>query len=505
MTVKLKIKMPERGLLSPSLPLLLLLLLFPTFTTAAASTADVTRIAFGSCSKVDEPQPMWDTILGTGTASHPDVFVWAGDNVYADNRSSSSSAAGRPLQPGERPRFAPRSAREHADMYAAQRRVPGYAHLLASGIPVVGTWDDHDAGINDADRFFAHKDERQQLHLDFLDVPAASPRRRRKGVYNAFTVGAVKIILLDVRYHRDPWPWHPGALDPLESDILGEEQWAWLERELGTGSGGNENREKDEDEGDDDEKNGAAVDLYLVVSGFQVVPVVLASQNKHETWWHFPAARRRLAGVLARANAPVLILSGDVHFAEISECVLVEEKEDDEADEKNSGPGRLLEFTSSGLTHAWAGSGWNWPKPLPAAVLFRYAWHFWNTFGPSPWRLEAFPGMNYGEVVVDHARREVEMRVIDQRRRARVTMRVGLEELVGGKRRRETTGSGTPELECRPVHGMPSALHIRLAMAGMVLGPVSVFFLAVAASVRGCWAVSRRRRVWDATAEKKRA
>ena len=57
----------------------------------------------------------------------------------------------------------------------------------------------------------------------------------RQGVFNSYIVGRIKVILLDTRFHRDPWPWHPGAKDPIEtSDVLGEDQWEWLEKELTT-------------------------------------------------------------------------------------------------------------------------------------------------------------------------------------------------------------------------------------------------------------------------------
>ena len=40
----------------------------------------LSRIAFGSCAEQRRPQPIWDAIL----AYHPDLFIFAGDNVYGD-------------------------------------------------------------------------------------------------------------------------------------------------------------------------------------------------------------------------------------------------------------------------------------------------------------------------------------------------------------------------------------------------------------------------------------
>lgn len=58
-----------------------------------------------------------------------------------------------------------------------------------------------------------------------------------------------------------------------------------------------------------------------------------------ESWGRFPDARARLLRVLAAAAAPALLISGDVHLAEISvaEC----------------GGERLVDVTASGMTHSW--------------------------------------------------------------------------------------------------------------------------------------------------------
>lgn len=47
---------------------------------ATADDTALTRIAFGSCVRQDLPQPIWDTAI----ASDPELFVFLGDNIYAD-------------------------------------------------------------------------------------------------------------------------------------------------------------------------------------------------------------------------------------------------------------------------------------------------------------------------------------------------------------------------------------------------------------------------------------
>lgn len=40
----------------------------------------MSRIAFGFCADQAKPQPIWDAIL----AYRPELFIFAGDNVYGD-------------------------------------------------------------------------------------------------------------------------------------------------------------------------------------------------------------------------------------------------------------------------------------------------------------------------------------------------------------------------------------------------------------------------------------
>ena len=39
-----------------------------------------TVIAFGACAHENKPQPIWDAIVN----AKPDLFIFAGDNIYAD-------------------------------------------------------------------------------------------------------------------------------------------------------------------------------------------------------------------------------------------------------------------------------------------------------------------------------------------------------------------------------------------------------------------------------------
>lgn len=266
----------------------------PAQSTASYTDTTLTRIAFGSCNDQASDQPLWTPIQ----ASNPDLWIWLGDNIYADTEDM----------------------RVMDSMYARQKQIPGY-RALQQQTRIIGTWDDHDYGANDLGRTYPKRDSSQDLFLDFLNVPDEDPRRKRNGVYSAHTYGPpgrqVKVILLDTRYHRAPitrdpisnqryYPNHAG-------DILGEAQWNWLEREL----------------------RASEAQIHLIGTSIQAV----SAQHPWEKWANFPDARQRLFDVIRRTDAPgVVLLSGDRHKAELSRH-----------DEAIGYP--LYDFTASGLTH----------------------------------------------------------------------------------------------------------------------------------------------------------
>lgn len=268
---------------------LALVLIFGTPFPVLPSPTDaqvLTRIAFGSCSKEDLEQPLWEAVL----RSQPELWIWLGDIVYADTEDMEVMRR----------------------KYERLKQRPQYLLLLRS-CPVIGVWDDHDYGENNAGKDYEKKAQSQQVLLDFLDEPEDSPRRRREGVYASYTWGPagrqVKTILLDTRYHRDP----PG----VDGDVLGPEQWSWLEKEL----------------------LNSDAQVHLIGSSIQV----LAEEHPYEKWANFPRSRERLLQLIGSTRAKgVIFLSGDRHIAEIARL---------------NHPAidyPLHDLTSSGMTHSYA-------------------------------------------------------------------------------------------------------------------------------------------------------
>jgi len=264
------------------------------------SSEDSFTIAFGSCNKHTIKNKLWDDVM----AARPDVWIWGGDIIYADTDEASEIAA----------------------MYNIQKEITGYK-ALCEQVEVIGTWDDHDYGLNDGGEEFTSKAASQEVFLDFMEVPEDSPRRKREGVYTSYTydlpAGSVKILVLDTRYFRSALTsaedmkkrYQPGTYG--EGTVLGEEQWAWLEGEL---------------------KNSKA-DFNLLVSSIQF----LSNEHGFETWGNFPHEVDKLIGIIQESGANgVIILSGDRHISEFSQVII---------------PGvsyPLIDFTSSGLTHVYS-------------------------------------------------------------------------------------------------------------------------------------------------------
>lgn len=237
---------------------------FISEVSAQESSSPLTRIVFASCCHESKPAPIFDAIL----RYRPQLFVWMGDVIYGDSEN-------------------PEILREK---YQLQQFRPNY-RALSDLCPVIGTWDDHDYGANDAGKEYPRRAESQAAFLDFLQEPARSKRRLQEGVYATYVYGPkgqqVRLILLDTRYFRDKL----GS----DGELLGEEQWKWLERTL----------------------RQSRAQINVLVSSIQVV----AEEHRFEKWASFPKERERLRKLLAQPKMPpVVVLSGDRHLAEISQA-----------------------------------------------------------------------------------------------------------------------------------------------------------------------------------------
>jgi len=276
-------------------------------TASDEQESALSRIAFGSCAFQWAEQP----ILRAVVAAEPDLYLSLGDAIYGDFDGETTFDV------------TPESLREEWQELAEN---PDWQYLTAN-VPVMAVWDNHDYGHHSAGSEFPLKEESQEIFLDFFGEPADSERRTTPGIYTAETFGPVdrrvQVILLDTRYFKSPpalaeRPEGAGGSlgkyapneDP-EATLLGDAQWEWLEEQLHH-----------------------PAEVRLIASSGQIVP----DEKGMDEWGNYPAERQRLFDLIDSTGANgVVLLSGNVHFSELSK-----------ADE---GPYPLYDFTSSGLTH----------------------------------------------------------------------------------------------------------------------------------------------------------
>jgi len=239
----------------------------------------VDRVMFGSCAQQEEPMP----ILRHVQPGETDIFVMLGDNVYGDDKRGDGRLEGL------------RAA------YAALAVQPDF-RAVSSAVPILPTWDDHDFGKNDAGAEFEYRSYSEALFESFWGVESPDPRATRAGVYGGWVFGPegerLQLLLLDTRFFRSElrskrrWSLRKGRYRESQSesqDMLGDEQWAWLEAQLAR-----------------------PADLRVIVSSVQV----LATNHGWERWGQLPAERDRLLALL-HAHPNTVIVSGDRHWASV--------------------------------------------------------------------------------------------------------------------------------------------------------------------------------------------
>lgn len=333
----------------------------------------------------------------------PQSIILLGDNMYADKRSNGTVNVFIAANPDEiKSKY--NVLNKDVEFTDMVEKVGGWNRVSA-------TYDDHDFGINDGDKSYAHVSESQKLFWDFTEEPANSKRRKQSGVYSSKEYAidfekrtfTYKIVMLDTRSNRDIVPtfWKRNFDGrSADGDFLGEEQWSWLSEELRSD-----------------------VDLIILGSSIQLLPT---DKFVEEFWGMFPKARERMISLILNASSPnVIVLSGDVHYAEVSKmkCKWKETTLDDNAPhEAVIKTSTLWELTSSGLTHTFyrkaplKKDNWNYKKgseksrsqPLKAFVYNLYQASF-----PSHYRelrySDHYSGLNFGllDINIDSSHSEL--------------------------------------------------------------------------------------------------
>jgi len=280
--------------------------LFVFILTQSIAVAQDIKIAFGSCGHQDQTLSIFQNIK----EQHSDYFIFLGDNIYADTRDTNKMKAA----------------------YAQLRNNVNF-QKLDSSTKILATWDDHDYGEDDAGKYYPMKNESKKIFLDFFKEPKNSLRYEHQGIYTSYMIKKrrkrIQLILLDTRTFRSNLIRYQKEMkkdsifdydllyvpnESIDSTLLGNEQWAWLENEL---------RQK--------------ADVRVICSSTQFG----ISYNGYESWANFPKEQEKMLSMIRNSKAKgVFFISGDVHYGELSKL-------------ENPGSYPIYDLTASGLTQSW--------------------------------------------------------------------------------------------------------------------------------------------------------
>ena len=238
-------------------------------------------VAFGSCAYVNDtefdrpgkPYGQSDSIFNVISAMKPCAMIWGGDNIY--------------LREGD---FETQT--NMVNRYIKAREVPSIQKLLST-CPQYAVWDDHDFGPNDSHSSFQYKKESLAA---FKEMWGNSNYGFSKNETNCITgkvsINDVDLYLMDNRSFRIP----PGT-EGISPQMLGKEQIQWLIEDL----------------------KSSKASFKLIAIGSQV----LSSVADFENYANYKEERDYLLQLLSKNNIKnVVFLTGDRHFAELSEIKL---------------------------------------------------------------------------------------------------------------------------------------------------------------------------------------
>lgn len=264
------------------------------------------KLSFGSCLHQEKPLDL----LGNASKTRSDAFVFLGDNVYADTYDSIRLNG---------------CYQELACNSNFQR--------LIKHTPIYATWDDHDYGANDVGKHYPLKEASKRIFMSFFKIPSNHEMRSHTGIYHSQIIKhkgkSIHLILLDTRTFRSDLTLSASknvqtdgqveydliyaASDEVDSTMLGTEQWVWLKDRLSK-----------------------KASLTVIASSTQFG----ASYNGYETWSNFPLEKIKMLQLIDQiSTCPVVFISGDVHYAELSKDTINDRV--------------VYDLTSSGISETW--------------------------------------------------------------------------------------------------------------------------------------------------------
>lgn len=158
--------------------------------------------------------------------------------------------------------------------------------LLYQQVPIAYVWDDHDFSTNNADGTAASSEAARLTYQEYVPHYPLGAGSGDVPIYQAFTVGRTRFIMLDLRSERDP----SGNTDNASKTMMGAAQKAWFKQQLL-------------------DANGTYPLIFIVGS----VPWISSSSS--DTWAGYTTERRELADFIKVNNIHNLVmLSADAHM-----------------------------------------------------------------------------------------------------------------------------------------------------------------------------------------------
>lgn len=222
---------------------------------------------------------IWDRML----THKADFLMLLGDQVYVDDFD-----------------FVKRQQATEFDIWTryidSVRKIPLFQNRDL--IPIYSIWDDHDFGTNNSDKTFKSKKAAQKIYRAFFGGENISKviERSQNGVYFSFQGFDQKFLFMDNRYFREP--------DSKKSfGQWGKAQHQWFKKQL----------------------TKSQKPVWLANGGQFFTEATFrkrkdgSKKQLNETFsYDHPDHFKRLLADIKSAQEPVMFLSGDIHYSEIS-------------------------------------------------------------------------------------------------------------------------------------------------------------------------------------------
>ena len=174
---------------------------------------------------------------------------------------------------------------------------------LYQNIPLAYVWDDHDYGFNDSDGSYALKYLASQVYREQVPCyPLAESLDKIEGkgaIYQSFTIGRVRFVMTDSRFHQDPI----NIADGDNKTLLGNNQKKWLFEQLLMGK----ERQKNNQE--------------KMLIWINTIPWIAdKNDSKTASWNKFSRERTEIANFIKENQMErLLMISGDAHMLAIDD------------------------------------------------------------------------------------------------------------------------------------------------------------------------------------------